>query len=97
MGVVSLHLLATDSPAGALLNGSRLPCETAGPTSMFLMLMLFPVVFFLSSSTEPEVLPQPPAGKVVSAVPGSQLAVLLHHQPRLEPGAAEHARRQAAR
>lgn len=46
---------------------------------------------FLSSSSEFEVLPHASAGEVVSAVRGSQLAVLLRHQARPEPGAAQHA------
>lgn len=51
----------------------------------------------LPSSPEPEVLPHSSASEVVAAVRCSQLAVLLRHQARPEPGAAQHAGRQAAR
>lgn len=50
----------------------------------------------LCPSPEPEVLPVAAGGQVVPAVGGPQLAVLLRHQARPEPGAAQHAGGQAA-
>lgn len=46
--------------------------------------------------TEPQVLPVAAVRQVVPAVRGAELAVLLRHQERPEPGAAQHAGRQAA-
>lgn len=50
----------------------------------------------LCSPPEPQVLPVAAGRQVVSAVRGSQLAVLLRHQARPEPGAAQHAGGQTA-
>lgn len=49
-----------------------------------------------SSSLEPQVFSHSSGGQVVAAVRRPQLAVLLRHQARPEPGAAQHAGRQTA-